>query len=154
MAAVTISDSVVIFALGELRFALSMDVVERVVRAVDVSPLPDAPPGVLGVVNVHGRIVPVFDFRPRFGLPSREMRLSDHLVISRVADRPVAVVVDSAVDVILVGHKAAARASEGLPELASIEGVMMVGDEIVLIQDLARFLPEGLQASLDRRLNS
>jgi purine-binding chemotaxis protein CheW len=154
MVAHIISDAVVIFALGELRFALGMDVVERVVRAVEVSPLPDAPPGVMGVVNVHGRIIPVLDFRPRLGLPSGELRLSDHLVIAHAGQRQVAVMVDAAVDVMSAGSAPATLATGTLPKLTTIEGVMMLGDEIVLIHDLSRFLPEEVQASLDRKLNS
>ena len=53
----------VLFALDEQRFALALSSVERIVRVVDVTPLPSAPPIVLGIINVKGEVVPVYDGR-------------------------------------------------------------------------------------------
>jgi purine-binding chemotaxis protein CheW len=135
-------DSVIIFALGDVRFALSTTVVERVVRAVEVSPLADAPPGIIGVINVHGWIIPVLDIRPRFGLPQREVDVNDHMVIAHAGDRRVAVLVDAPVDVVAAGSATVAISMETLARVGGgVEGVMMQGDDIVAIQDLARLLP-------------
>jgi len=48
--------------------------VEKVVRAVEITPLPKAPEIVVGVINAQGRILPVLDIRKRFRLPAREMK--------------------------------------------------------------------------------
>jgi purine-binding chemotaxis protein CheW len=133
--------SLVVFALGEHRFALSMSVVERIVRVVEITPILDAPPGVVGVVNVHGRIVPVFDIRPRFGLPAKEVDVDDHLVIAHTGNREVAILVDSAVDVVSAGHAASMLALDNLSGLGGTGGLMAHGGEIVPVQDLSRFLP-------------
>ena len=61
------SDSLVVFRMGKQEFALGVDAVERVVRAVEIAPLADAPRGVLGMVNVRGSEVPVFDLTARPG---------------------------------------------------------------------------------------
>ena len=63
------SVKIVLFTLDEQRYALALPSVDRVVRVVDVTPLPKAPAIVLGVVNIHGDIVPVYDLRKRFRLP-------------------------------------------------------------------------------------
>ena len=65
------ANHIVVFALDEQRYALHLLAVERVVRAVEVTALPEAPEIVLGVVNVKGRIVPVINVRRRFRLPER-----------------------------------------------------------------------------------
>ena len=65
------SNHIVVFTLDEQRYALHLLAVERVVRAVEVTALPEAPEIVLGVVNVKGRIVPVINVRRRFRLPER-----------------------------------------------------------------------------------
>ena len=57
--------------------------------------MPKAPKIVLGVVNVQGKIIPVFNLRKRFGLRERETNLGDQLVIAHAAGRSVALVVDS-----------------------------------------------------------
>jgi purine-binding chemotaxis protein CheW len=135
------ADQVVVLAIDDVRFALRLDTVRRVVRAVEVTALPDAPSGVLGAINVHGRIVPVFDVRPRFGLPSRAVRASDHMVLAEVAGHEVAVLVD-AVDDVLPAERVATSGMEALVGMETVEGMLMRDDMIVPIQDLARFLPE------------
>ena len=51
-------DRYVIFTLDAGRYALDLDVVERVVPAMEVTPLPNAPDIVLGVFNLQGRTQP------------------------------------------------------------------------------------------------
>src|SRR5581483_884088 len=72
----------VVFTLANEKWALPASVVQRAVRAVEITPCPDAPDVVLGVINVHGRIIPVFDLRRRFGLPLRELSIDDHIIIA------------------------------------------------------------------------
>jgi purine-binding chemotaxis protein CheW len=72
-----------LFTLDAGRYALSLEVVERVVPALELTPLPTAPDIVQGVFNLHGRIVPVMNLRRRFGLPERAIELSDHLIVAQ-----------------------------------------------------------------------
>lgn len=69
-------NQLVVFAFDEQRYALHLSAVERIVRMVEITPLPKAPEIVLGVVNVQGRIVPIVNIRKRFltGLKSHENR--------------------------------------------------------------------------------
>ena len=69
-------DQLLVFALGDQRCALYLPVVDRVVRMVEITPLPKAPDIVLGVVNVHGEVIPVINVRKRFGLPQRDIALT------------------------------------------------------------------------------
>jgi purine-binding chemotaxis protein CheW len=141
MVASTASSSLAIFALDDVRFALSAELIERVVRAVEVSPVADAPPGVLGVINLHGRIIPVLDIHPRFGLPSREIRLSDHFVIARADEREVAVLVDAAVDVMPAGSATETVTMDPLAGMNGTERAVVQAGAIVPVHDLSRFMP-------------
>lgn len=89
-----------VFTIDEQRYALHLDAVERAVSAVEVTPLPKAPPAVLGVVNVQGRILPVLDIRKLFHLPEREIYLSDQLIIVHDSGLNVALRADSVIGVI------------------------------------------------------
>jgi purine-binding chemotaxis protein CheW len=146
------SDSVVVFALGEFRFALSMSVVERVVRAVEVSPVPGCPPEMLGVINLHGRLVPVYDIRARFGLIPQEVRVSDHMVIARTGGRLVAILVDGAVDVVSSSGTPVNLTTDALSILGDVAGVVMQGDVIVPVQELSRCLPAGSWPTTELKL--
>jgi chemotaxis signal transduction protein len=86
----------VFFLIDEQTYALQIGEVERIVRAVEVKPLPESPPHVCGVVNVQGKILPVVDLRVRFGQSSREIRPEDHFIIARTPNFSVVLPVDAA----------------------------------------------------------
>jgi purine-binding chemotaxis protein CheW len=95
---------------------------------------------VRGVINVQGKVVPVFDLRMRFGRAEREVRVTDHFVIVNTARRKVALIVDAAVGVVRAEEAQVVAAAEILPEFDAIEGVVKLDGDIVFIHDLDRFL--------------
>ena len=60
---------------------MPVSAVERVLRLAAWTPLPEAPPGVAGVLNLGGTIIPVVDARARFGLPTPGLNLDQRLVV-------------------------------------------------------------------------
>ncbi len=148
------SDFVVLFAVGELDLALNLETVARVIRAVDVSPLPDAPRGVLGVINMQGRIVPVLGMRARFGMPAREVRAADYLIIARIRSRVVALLADTVAGVVPASQVQIVQSSEILPEMECISGVIKLQGDLIFVHDLEKFLSnedyDALQLALSR----
>jgi purine-binding chemotaxis protein CheW len=142
-------NQIVVFTLDEPRCALYLSAVERVVRAVEITPLPKAPEIVMGVVNVQGRIMPVIDVRSRFRLPAREMRLDDRFIIARTSSRPVALVVDSVAGVL----KLEDSAEQSFPFAEYMQGAAKTKDDLVLIYDLDRFLSLDEENMLDAALS-
>ena len=140
------------FGMAQQRYALPLAAVERVVRAVEITPLPKAPPMVLGIVNIGGHIVPVFNVRSRFRLPERDMDLRDHLVLGRTAHRMVALVVDEVSAVMERAESEVITAQEILPGLEYVQGVAKLEDGMILIHDLDKFLSSEEEVILDRAL--
>ena len=52
------------------RFAVPLDRVQEVLEPQDVTRLPDAPPSVLGIINVRGNVVGVLDTAVLVGRPA------------------------------------------------------------------------------------
>jgi purine-binding chemotaxis protein CheW len=145
---------VAVFTLGDQRYALPLSTVERVVRVVEVTPLPQAPDIVLGVVNVQGRVIPVVNPRRRFRLPERDIALTDQLVIAHTTRRPVALVVDAVTGVLEYSGREAVGARDIVPGMEYVEGVVKLADGLVLIHDLDRFLSLDEVTALDRAIES
>ncbi|MCK9392243.1 MAG: chemotaxis protein CheW [Syntrophales bacterium] len=128
------------FNLDDQKYALFLSAVMRIIRVVEVTSLPKAPEIVLGVINMHGLIIPVFDIRKRFQLPQREIQLDDQLIIAQTSTRTVALLVDSVDDVIEISGEKIVASENILPGLDYIEGVAKTEDGMVLIHDLEQFL--------------
>ncbi len=127
------------FSVGDHRYALPLSAVKRVVRAVEVTPLPDAPDTILGLINVQGQIMPVVNVRRRMGLPEREVNLSDRLIIGQTSKRTVALLVDAVSGVIEPEEQEVITAEKILPGAGCVGEVAKLAEEIVLVQDLDTF---------------
>jgi purine-binding chemotaxis protein CheW len=57
------------FRLARERYAIEAGFVREVLPLKDLTPLPCTPAFVLGIINVRGQILPVFDLKRLFGLP-------------------------------------------------------------------------------------
>jgi purine-binding chemotaxis protein CheW len=97
---------VLIFKVETREYALSVHQVVEVVRMVAITPLPEAPPWVDGVLNFRGRIVPVVDLRARLGISRREPDLSTPIVITVAEAGLFGLVADELIEVLPVsGHQ-------------------------------------------------
>ena len=138
-------------AAGE-RFALPAAQVRRVVRAVAVASLPGAPSAIDGVIDVHGRVVPVLSLRRRFGLPDREVHPDDVLVLAAVGAREVALRVDAALSLARTDPSRVVPAAGVVARPGYAAGVATLPDGVVVIHDLGAFLDEAEGAALDAAL--
>jgi purine-binding chemotaxis protein CheW len=143
------SNRLLVFQLDAQRYALPLGVVERVLRAAEVTPLPKAPAIMLGVIDVAGEVLPVLNVRRRFGLPERELRTADHFLLARSAGRTVALVIDEPCGLVEVPAEAIVPDARITPGLDHLEGVGRLEDGLVLIHDLRRFLSLEEAAGVD-----
>lgn len=146
-------DKLLIFALSGLRCALPLAGIERILRAVEISPLPKAPEIVMGLVNVQGRVIPVLNIRRLFRLPETEINLNDQIVIARTATRPVAILVDNAIGVAEYAKQDIIPSDELFPGIEYLEGVAKLQDGIIFIYNLDRFLSSEDDAGIDPLLS-
>jgi purine-binding chemotaxis protein CheW len=144
----------VVFTLGGQRYALRLTAVDRIVRAAQIDPLPQAPEIVLGIVNVQGRIVPIINLRRRFHLPEREIALSDQFVIAHTSRRPVGLVVDAVTDVIEHPVQDITSGDSILPDMEYVEGVVKLRDGMVFIHNLDSCLSLEEEDSLIRAMEA
>lgn len=142
----------VVFGLDDQQYALRLAAVERVIRAVEVTPLPQAPRVVEGVIDVQGRIIPVLDVRQRFRLPEREVELADRFIIAHTARWAVALVVDVVHGVAECPAGEVQAAEEIVPGLEYVEGVLRLEDGMAFIHDLDGFLSLDEESALDQAL--
>ena len=142
----------VVFTLDGQRYALHLSVVGRIVRAVEITPLPSAPEIVTGVINIAGDVVPVVNIRRRFGIRERELQLNDHLVIARTSRRMVALISDAVQGLIEVTAPSVVRPNDVVPGTVYLEGIAKLEEGMILIHDLDKFLSLDEETALDNAI--
>lgn len=136
------------FAVGSDLYAVDIMRIKEIVRPVPVTPVPKAPSGMVGVIDLRGQVLPVFDLRLRFDLPPRaeeELVHVRHLIVS-IDGRVLGLVVDRVHDVVNV-RRGQLRVGPGVlvGEAAEVFiGVCPVpsssGDRLALLLNLRRVL--------------
>lgn len=145
-------NQLMVFRLDAQGYALYLSVVEKVVRAVEITPLPKAPEIVLGVINVQGKIIPVVDVRRRFRLPDREIDPDDRFIIAHTARRQVALAADSVTGLRELTVQEIISVAQIVPFTEYIKGVAKINGDLVLIHDLEGFLSLDEEQKLDTAL--
>lgn len=130
-----------LFELGGQAYALPTALVQEIIRAVMIAPIPDSPPLVEGVIHYRGAPLPVLDLRRRFDATSRPVEPSDHFIVCRIASRRFALHVDRAREVVRIAPDAVADVNtSGTQQSAGGMGVARIADQLVIIEDPARIL--------------
>lgn len=129
----------VAFSLNGGRYGLPLSSVERVLPMVAISPLPGAPPAVLGAISIHGAVIPVLDVRRRLGLNAGELGPSARLLVARTGRRTVGVPADDVGGVVTVSEDSVVSSESVLPGIAHVAGVAVLADGLLVIHDLETF---------------
>lgn len=106
MTVLAASDEVVVakalctFWLDGLCFGIDVLDVQEVFRHADLTPVPMAPPVVVGLMNLRGQIITTCDLRRRMDLPDRGPEQVPMNVVVRTPEGPVSLLVDEIGEVI------------------------------------------------------
>jgi purine-binding chemotaxis protein CheW len=151
-------DQCLVVFVDRYAYGLALPTVDRVLRLVEITPLPRAPAVVCGVVVIEGAVLPVIELRRRFGLPEREPELSDVLVLVRTPRRRLAVLVDAVNGVERVEREEWVPVSTVVGGVDHIEGMVKRRDGLILIHDLEACLSieeeRVLQTALSEGVNT
>jgi purine-binding chemotaxis protein CheW len=114
-------------------YALELTAVREVVPAPEVTPLPGAPPALLGVFNLRGEVVPLFDTARLLGLASAPA--ADQVTVADTQAGPAGLVAHGRPQREQLGDAA------GPAALAAALGRYAIGDTLVCtLLDVERLL--------------
>jgi purine-binding chemotaxis protein CheW len=143
------SKNLVGFLVGEVMYAVRIEIVREIVNPLAIAPLPRAPTSVVGVADYRGVVVAVVDLRLRFGLPTApRSRKTKWIVLEVSRGQFAALVVDAVTEVFGYGA-GGIRPSPSLgdgDDVRGIEGVTTFGERMVFVLDATAFgaVAEGL----------
>jgi purine-binding chemotaxis protein CheW len=134
----------VIFKVGGAEYALPASDVLQMESYTGVTAVPGAAPHVLGIVQVRGKVVPVISLRLRFGLPAGEPGPDARLVVGSQGDRQVALLCDSAREVLGLEPEQLEAPPRAVTDDARglVAAVARVGTRLIMLVDFAKVIGE------------
>lgn len=126
------------FRVGTQWYAVDVLSVFEVVNMVAISPVPDMPDAVLGIVNIRGSMAPVIDLRIRFNMPDKSMKLTTPIIFLR-QEATYGIVVDDVDDVVNLNPSEIYQTL--LTQRAEhIVGIMDVRERLIMVLDPVKLM--------------
>ena len=144
----------VTFHVGDEQFAVDILAVQEINRLTQITQAPESPPGVLGVINLRGRIVPVIDLRQRFGMEITEATSASRIIVVDICDRTIGFMVDRVDEVLRIDKSVIDPAPVDVTggKRQYIAGIGKLDDRLIILLDVSKLLDqEGLE-SIDETL--
>lgn len=129
----------VTFFAGGQSFSLDITHVREIRRWSAVTPLPHAPKEVLGVMNLRGSVIPIFDLSARFGLGPTPENPRNVVVVATIENQTVGLLVEAVSEILSVQKSQIQDTPDIRSEStrASITGVIPIEDGMTRVIDLA-----------------
>jgi purine-binding chemotaxis protein CheW len=94
---------IIAFHLGDQQFCIKTTSIREIRGWAAATPLPHAPPHVLGVMNLRGTVIPVIDLAAKLGVRSAIDANRSAIVVAEVRKNIIGLVVDRVSDILSVG---------------------------------------------------
>jgi len=118
--------------VSDQAYALPLLQIQEIRGWSPVNPLPDTDAACLGVLNLRGHVLPVFDARMILGKPAAEPKPQDVIVVAMLGDKPLGLLVDSVSDIVEIDAGNISRADQGEAWSSGlIDGIATVGERLV-----------------------
>lgn len=93
------------FRIGDLGLLIDTGVGSEVLAMPDVATLPNTPPGFMGLINLRGNLVPVYDLRIMLDLSPRAPGVEAMVLVFGKGDRAVGVSIDGYPEALIELHR-------------------------------------------------
>lgn len=130
------------FSLGGENYCIGIKEAMEIVKLPAITKVPNTPNFILGVINLHGKIITLIDIRYFFGLEGPKRIKDERVIVTDLAGDLAAILVDKVKGTIDINVELIQ------PPLATIKGELaeytkgeiQIDNEILILLDLAKIL--------------
>jgi purine-binding chemotaxis protein CheW len=128
------------FALGQEEYGVEILKVQEIKGYSAITPIPNTPPYIKGVMNLRGTIIPVMDLRAKFSLAETEYNQFTVIIVVLVGTKVVGVIVDAVSDVLNIPSSDIQAAPDfgGQVETRFINGLAKAGEKLIVLLDIEK----------------
>ena len=152
------TDQYLTFMLAGEEYGVDILRVQEIKGWDDVTPIPNTPNYVLGVINLRGTVVPIIDLRKRFDLESIEFGATTVVIVVKIQDdgaenggeRTMGIVVDAVSEVYNIAKHQMRPAPDFGSAIStdSVKGLATMDDKMVILLDIDHLINRGVMDAL------
>ena len=137
----------VVFQLEDQKYGMSLMRVNGIEQDYHIIPVPNAPEGISGIINLRGAVIPVYSLRERFGMDPHIDNPEKSLLVTNSHGILLAYEVDCVEEIEEVPDSKISL----MPSVASnedtafMEQVLQIGNEIIITINVDKVLSEDVR---------
>ncbi len=130
------------FHLNNEDYGIEIRAISEIIGIQKITPLPDLPNFVKGVINLRGKVVPVLDVRLKFGMAPLEYHDRTCVIVVHIEEQEIGLIVDKVDEVIDIP----ASSIENPPAISRggraryIAGMGKMNERVIILLDVSKLL--------------
>ncbi len=134
----------IVFHLEDEEFGVPISEVREIIATGPVTPIPNSPKFIVGVINVRGEVPVVINLKERFNLRKKKEMESKHIVLTEQDKNLFGLLVDEVTEVLRVEENTITKAPELVTRVHEdyVKGVLTIDNRLILLLDLTKVLSE------------
>ena len=130
------------FVLGSEQYGVEIVKVREILGVLPITPMPQTPHYVKGVINLRGKVIPVIDTRTKFGMPERENTPETCIIVVDVDGKSIGLLVDTVKEVMDIKEEQI----EDPPNFGTgtdtgfVRGLGKIGDQVKILLNIDHVL--------------
>lgn len=149
------SEKYLVFKLFSKDYGIPILKVDGINDLMKITPLPESPVAIKGIINLRGQIIPVIDLRIKFNMPECEHNEKTCIIVVNVSNgsynKQVGLIVDTVSEVfdIPISQIEDPPHFENNNESGSLLGIGKAKDKLIMILDIDKIVEAELMFSVN-----
>ncbi len=130
------------FVLGNEEYGIEILRVREIIGVMEITPVPQTPDYVKGVINLRGKVIPVIDQRIKFSMPEVQQTQETCVIVVEVKEALIGILVDSVSEVIDIGREEIEASPQFGQEIDTqfIMGLGKTKGKLIILLDIEKVL--------------
>jgi len=126
-------------------YGFEIKYVRQIIGLQDITPVPEQPKYIKGIINLRGQIIPVMDIRLKFQKEEKDYDDRTCIVVLDVDDLSLGVIVDRVSEVIEIADENITDAPDFDQEINEryIRGIGKIEEKVVILLDCKQLIKHG-----------
>lgn len=134
----------VVFHVRDEEFGVPIEEIQEIIKVNNITPIPDTPAFIKGIINVRGDIVTTIDMKVRFGIRGKKLSNSRHILITKQSESLFGLMVDEVTEVLRINENEIKPPPAMIVEIEKeyVKGIVVYEERLLIILDLSKVLSQ------------
>lgn len=134
----------VVFHVRDEEFGVPIEEIQEIIKVNNITPIPDTPAFIKGIINVRGDIVTTIDMKVRFDIRGKKTSNARHILITKQNDSLFGMMVDEVTEVLRINENEIKPPPAMIAEIEKdyVKGIVVYEERLLIILDLSKVLSQ------------